>query len=147
MGFFSTIGQGISTFCVTVWKGLQAVWELIKKVVSTLFSWTKSVLNWAANLAMDIVDGITAGIIVAFIWIFGDDEDLEDEDSDEKGLGEKIGEKLGDPNHNKVIIKGLWNKQQKKLVKETEIETTDRISSDVKQQIGGSRFTEIASEY
>lgn len=145
MGFFNTIGQGISTFCKTVWKGLQAVWGLVKKVVSTLFSWAGSVLNWAANLAADIITGITVGVIVAFIWIFGDDDDLEDEDSDETELGNKINEKLGN-SHKKVIIKGLWNKEQKKLVKETEIETTDRISSEVKQQTGGSRFAEIASE-
>lgn len=140
MGIFSTIGQAIGTFCAAVWKGLQAIWSLIKKVVSTLFDWAVSVLGWAVGLAADIVAGIIAGTIIAFIWIFGDDDEMEGEDDDEKNLGQKIGEKLGTKH---PVIKGVWDKQKKALLKETEVEATNTISSSVKTKTGGSRFAEL----
>jgi len=145
MSIWNAIGQAIGTFCAAVWKGLQAVWGLIKKVVSTLLSWAVSILGWLAKLATNIVGAIIAGVIVAFIWIFGDDDDLEDETPDEGELGRKINEKLNNPTHKKVVIKGLWDKQKKELVQKTEIESTNTISSDVKEQTGGERFAEIES--
>lgn len=144
MGIFSAIGQAVSTFCTAVWKGLLAIWDLVKKVVSTLFSWAISVLAWAAELAVDIVAGITAGIIVAFIWIFGDDSDYETQDPGEVELGRQLSQKL-DGEHKKIVINGLWDKQKKELVKGTKIETTNAISSDVKKQTGSSRFAELKS--
>lgn len=139
MGFFSTIGNAIGAFCSAVWKGLQAIWSLIKKTVSTLLSWAGSILGWLGEIAAYLV----IGVVVAFIWIFGDDDDLESSDSDEEELGNKIGRKLNDPNHKKIIIKGVFNKQTGELQKTTEIEATNSISTEVKQQTGNKRFAEL----
>lgn len=142
MSIWSTIGQAISAFCTAVWKGLQAIWGIIKKVVSTLLSWAVSILGWFGKIAAYLI----IGIVVAFIWIFGDDDDLEDQDPAEKTLGENINEKLNNPKHKKIIIKGVFNKETGKVLDKTEIETTDTISSDVKKQTGGDRFAELEAE-
>ncbi len=142
MSILSTIGQAISTFCIAVWKGLQAIWSLIKKVISTLLSWAVSILGWFSEIAAYLV----VGVIVAFIWIFGDDDDLEAQNSSEKELGDKINDKLNNPKHKKIVIKGVFNKQTKEVLKQTELESTDSISSDVKRQTGGERFAELEAE-
>lgn len=142
MSILSTIGQAIRTFCIAVWKGLQAIWSLIKKVISTLLSWTVSILGWFSEIAAYLV----VGVIVAFIWIFGDDDDLEAQNSSEKELGDKINDKLNNPKHKKIVIKGVFNKQTKEVLKQTELESTDSISSDVKRQTGGERFAELEAE-
>lgn len=142
MSILSTIGQAIGAFCVAVWKGLQAVWNFVKKVFSTLLSWTGSILGWFGNIAAYLI----VGVIVAFIWIFGDDDDLEKPEDSEKDLGNKINDKLNNPKHKKIIIKGVFNKQTGKVSEKTEIESTDTISSDVKQQTGGERFAELEAE-
>lgn len=142
MSIWSTIGQAIGAFCTAVWKGLQAVWGLIKKVVSTLLSWAGSILGWFGKIAAYLI----VGVVVAFIWIFGDDDDLEGQDPSEKELGYKINNKLNNPNHKKIIIKGVFNKKTGEILDKTEIETTDTISSDVKKQTGGERFAELEAE-
>lgn len=142
MSILSTIGQAISTFCIAVWKGLQAIWSLINKVISTLLSWAVSILGWFSEIAAYLV----VGVIVAFIWIFGDDDDLEAQNSSEKELGDKINDKLNNPKHKKIVIKGVFNKQTKEVLKQTELESTDSISSDVKRQTGGERFAELEAE-
>ena len=142
MSIWSTIGQAIGTFCSAIWKGLQAVWGLVKKVFSTLLSWAGSILGWFG----DIVAYLIVGVIVAFIWIFGDDDELDSQDDSEKDLGDKINDKLNNPKHKKIIIKVLFNKQTGNVSEKTEIETTDRISSEVKQQTGGERFAELEAE-
>lgn len=142
MSILSTIGQAIRTFCIAVWKGLQAIWSLIKKVISTLLSWAVSILGWFSEIAAYLV----VGVIVAFIWIFGDDDDLEAQNSSEKELGDKINDKLNNPKHKKIVIKGVFNKQTKEVLKQTELESTDSISSDVKRQTGGERFAELEAE-
>ena len=109
---------------------------------STLLSWAGSILGWFG----DIVAYLIVGVIVAFIWIFGDDDELDSQDDSEKDLGEKINDKLNNPKHKKIIIKGVFNKQTGKVSEKTEIETTDNISSEVKQQTGGERFAELEAE-
>ena len=148
MGLFSIledIGEAFGSFCSAVWKGLKAVWGFIKKVVSTLFSWTVAVIGWLANLAADVIALILAGVIITFIWIFGLDDDYESETQDEKNLGKQIGDKLGKP-HKKIVIKGVFNKNTKEIHKATEIEATEKISAEVKAQTGSSRFVEIQHE-
>lgn len=142
MSIWSTIGQAIGAFCTAVWKGLLAVWGLIKKVVSTLLSWAGSILSWFGRIAAYLI----IGVVVAFIWIFGDDDDLEDQDPSEVELGRKINDKLNNPEHKKIIIKGVFNKQTGQVIDKTEIETTNTISSDVKRQTGGERFAELEQE-
>lgn len=142
MGFFSTIGNAVGAFCAAVWKGLQAMWSFINKVVSTLLTWAGAILNWLCS----VVGMLIVGVIVAFIWIFGDDDDLEDEDGDEKKLGEQIGRKLNDPTRKKIVIKGVFNKETGELLNKTEIESTNTISTEVKQQTGNKRFAELEIE-
>ena len=76
---------------------------------------------------------------------FESDDDLEGETPDEHDLGNKIGEKLDKP-HKKIIVKGVFNKNTKKIENKTEIEATDKISTDVKQETDGKRFAEIECE-
>ena len=142
MSIWTTIGDAISAFCTAVWKGLQAIWGIIKKVVSTLLSWAVSILGWFGKVAAYLI----VGVIVAFIWIFGDDDDLENQDPSEEELGNKINDKLNNPKHKKIVIKGVFNKQTKEVLNKTEIESTDTISSDVKKQTGGERFAELEAE-
>ncbi len=143
--FIQDIGGAIGTFCSTIWNGIKAVWNFIKKVVSTLFSWTVAVIGWLADLTSDIIALILAGVVITFIWIFGDDDDYESETPEEKNLGQQIGDKLDKP-HKKIIIKGVFNKQTKEIEKQTEIEATDSISTEVKSQTGSSRFVELEHE-
>ena len=142
MSIWTTIGEAIGAFCTAVWKGLQAIWSIIKKVISTLLSWAVSILGWFGKIAAYLI----VGVIVAFIWIFGDDDDLENQDPAEEELGNKINDKLNNPNHKKIVIKGVFNKQTKEVLNKTEIESTDAISSDVKKQTGGERFAELEAE-
>lgn len=142
MGIWATIGQAVGAFCTAVWHGLQAIWGIIKKVASKLLSWAGSIMGWFGKIAAYLI----VGIIVAFIWIFGDDNDLEEQESSEKELGDRINGKLNNPNHKKIIIKGVFNKQTGELVEKTEIESTDEISSEVKKQTGGERFAELEAE-
>lgn len=141
MSIWSTIGQAIGTFCTAIWKGLQAVWGLVKKVFTTLLSWAGSILGWFGKVAACLI----VGVVVAFIWIFGDDDELGPQDEPEDELGRKIGEALGKP-HKKIVIKGVFNKQTGKVSEKTEIEATDVISSEVKQQTGCERFSELEAE-
>lgn len=145
MEFFETIGQGIATFCKTVWNGLKAIWNFIVKVVTTLCSWSVSILGWLGEVALEFATLVTIGVVAIFIWIFGDDDDLEDETPGEGELGREIGDKLGKP-HKKIIVKGVFNKDTKQIEKKTEIEATDQISADVKSQTEGKRFAEIECE-
>lgn len=145
MGILQTIGQGIATFCTTVWNGLKAIWNFIVKVVTTLCSWAISILGWLGKVAAEFATLLAIGAVVLFIWIFGDDDDLEGETPDEHDLGNKIGEKLDKP-HKKIIVKGVFNKNTKKIENKTEIEATDKISTDVKQETDGKRFAEIECE-
>ena len=145
MGIIQTIGQGIATFCKTVWNGLKAIWGFIVKVVTTLCSWAVSILGWLGKVAVEFATLLAVGIVVLFIWIFGDDDDLDDETPDENDLGKQIGDKLGHP-HKKIIVKGVFNKNTQQIEKKTEIEATDRISADIKAQTGGNRFAEIECE-
>lgn len=138
MSIWSTIGQAIGTFCTAIWKGLQAVWGLVKKVFTTLLSWAGSILGWFGEVAGSLI----VGVVVAFIWIFGDDDELGPQDEPVDELGRKIGEALGKP-HKKIVIKGVFNKQTGKVSEKTEIEATDVISSEVKQQTGCERFAEL----
>lgn len=105
MSIWSTIGQAIGTFCTAIWKGLQAVWGLVKKVFTTLLSWAGSILSWFGKVAACLI----VGVVVAFIWIFGDDGDLKPQDKPEDDLGHKIGDALGKP-HPIIVIKGCFNK-------------------------------------
>lgn len=141
MEIFQTIGQGIATFCETVWNGLKAIWDFIGKVVTTLCSWTVSILGWLCEVALTV----TIGAVVLFIWIFGDDDNLEDETPDESDLGRQIGDRLGEP-HPIIIVKGVINKDTRQIEEKTVIEATEQISADVKNQIGGKRFAEIEYE-
>lgn len=143
--FIQDIGGAIGTFCSAVWNGIKAVWNFIKKVVSKLFSWTVAVIGWLAELATDIVALILAGIVITFIWIFGDDSDYEKETDDEKQLGKQISNRLGKP-HGIVVLKGVFNKQTKEILKQTEIEATESIPAEVKAQTGSSRFVELQHE-
>lgn len=145
MGILQTIGQGVATFCRTVWNGLKAVWGLIVKVVTKLCSWAVSILGWLGKVATEFATLLAIGVVVLFIWIFGDDDDLDDETPDEGDLGKQIGGKLGQP-HKKIIVKGVFNKNTQQIEKKTEIEATDKISSDIKAQTGGNRFAEIECE-
>ena len=113
MGIFQTIGQGIATFCKTVWNGLKAIWGFIVKVVSTVCSWAVSILGWVGKVAAEFATLLAIGAVVLFIWIFGDDDDLEDETDDETDLGNKIRGELNKP-HKTVIIKGVFNKEKNK---------------------------------
>lgn len=141
MSIWSTIGQAIGTFCTAIWKGLQAVWGLVKKVFTTLLSWAGSILCWFGEVAASLI----VGVVVAFIWIFGDDDELGPQGEPEDELGRKIGDALGKP-HKKIVIKGVFNKQTGKVSEKTEIEATDVISSEVKQQTGCERFAELEAE-
>lgn len=141
MSIWSTIGQAIGTFCTAIWKGLQAVWGQVKKVFTTLLSWAGSILGWFGEVAGSLI----VGVVVAFIWIFGDDDELGPQDEPVDELGRKIGEALGKP-HKKIVIKGVFNKQTGKVSEKTEIEATDVISSEVKQQTGCERFAELEAE-
>lgn len=139
MSILSTIGQAVGTFCAAIWKGLQAIWGSIKKVFSALLSWLESILDWFC----DVVAYLVVGVIVAFIWIFGDDDELQKQDTSEIELGNKINDKLNNPSHKKIVIKGVFNKKTKEVMEKTEIESTDKISSDVIRQTGGERFAEL----
>lgn len=145
MGILQTIGQGIVTFCQTVWNCLKAIWDIIVKVVTTLCSWAVSILGWLGKVAYEFGTLLADVVVVLFIWIFGDDDDLDDETPDENDLGKQIGNKLGTP-HKKIIVKGVFNKNTQQIEKKTEIEATDRISADIKAQTGGNRFAEIECE-
>lgn len=145
MGIFQTIGQGIATFCKTVWNGLKAIWGFIVKVVSTVCSWAVSILGWVGKVAAEFATLLAIGAVVLFIWIFGDDDDLEDETDDETDLGNKIRGELNKP-HKTVIIKGVFNKEKNQLESKTEIEATDKISTDLKNTAEGKRFVEIQCE-
>lgn len=145
MGILQTIGQGIVTFCQTVWNSLKAIWDIIIKVVTTLCSWAVSILGWLGKVAYEFGTLLADLVVVLFIWIFGDDDDLDDETPDENDLGKQIGNKLGTP-HKKIIVKGVFNKNTQQIEKKTEIEATDRISADIKAQTGGNRFAEIECE-
>ena len=148
MPFFETIGRGIDAFCSLVWKGLQAVWGLIKKVVSTIIGWTISIVGWLVRAAIGLSAAITAGVIVFFIWIFGDDEDgeLEPQNGGESQLGRELGKRLNDPNRPIITVKGVFNKQTGELHKNTEIESSNNISTSVTEQTGGRRFAELKAE-
>lgn len=148
MSFFETIGRGIDAFCSLVWKGLQAVWGLIKKVVSTIIGWTISIVGWLGKAAIGLSAAITAGVIVFFIWIFGDDEDgeLEPQNGGESQLENELKKKLNDPTRKIITVKGVFNKQTGEVHKNTEIESSDNISTSVTEQTGGSRFAELQAE-
>lgn len=143
--FIQDLGGAIETFCSDIWNGIKAVWNFIKKVVSKLFSWTGAVINWLAELATDIVALILAGIVITFIWIFGDDSDYEIETDHEKNLGKQLSNKLDEP-HKIVVLKGVFNKQTKEMLKQSEIEATESIPAEVKAQTGSSRFVELQHE-
>lgn len=146
MGILQTIGQGVATFCRTVWNGLNAIWGLIVKVVTKLCSWAVSILGWLGKVATEFATLLAIGVVVLFIWIFGDDDDLDDETPDENDLGKQIGGRLGQPHKKIFIVKGVFNKNTQQIEKKTEIEATDRISADIKAQTGGDRFAEIEFE-
>lgn len=145
MGIIQTIGQGIATFCKTVWRGLEAIWDFIVKVVSTLCSWAVSILGWLGKVAVELGSLLAVGIVVLFIWIFGDDDDLDDETPEEKDMGKQIGTKLKQE-HPIIVVKGVFNKNTQQIENKTEIEATNRISADIKAQTRGNRFAEIECE-
>lgn len=147
MGFFSTIGSGIDYVCGLVWRGLKAIWSVIKKIVSVLIDWTVSIVKWLTKAAAKVAGAIIAAVVVFFIWIFGDDGNggIDPPTGGETNLGEEIKNKLGG-DHKVIVVKGVFNKDTNSLEGETEIERSNKISSEVKQQTGGNRFAELQVE-
>lgn len=146
MGFFTTIGKGIDALCGLVWRGLQALWSIIKKVFSKIVEWTLSIVGWLAKVAVKVAAATVAAVVVFFIWIFGEDDGLESQTGSESTLENNIKDKLNDPNRKIIVVKGVFNKDTQKIEGDTEIEASNTISSQVINQTGGNRFAELQAE-
>lgn len=140
------IGESLVDFGKGVWQSLVALWDLIRKVVTRLLSWTASILGWFLNVVGQLTELILKGVVVAFIWILGRLDGVPEQDETEKTLAGSIAGKLNNPDHPIVVIKGVLNKKTGMLESRSELESSSSISADVLAQTGNQRFAELKAE-